>query len=117
MTTKLKPQPATEVESPDRQLTNYTDWIARGLKHPKMNPAVKDALQSIICNIVANHSGYVWDDDEEGLRFMLPRLLFHMHEEYGEGILHSLGELIRSGLPEAARNQIGSPFTQEGGGR
>jgi hypothetical protein len=115
MNTKLKQQPATEVQSPDRQLTNYTDWIARGLKHPKINPAVKDALQSIVVSIVANHSGYIWDDDEEGLRFMLPRLLFHMNEEYAEGILHSLGELISSGLPEAARNQIGSLFTQEGG--
>jgi hypothetical protein len=115
MNTKLQQQPATEVQSPDRQLTNYTDWIARGLKHPKMNPAVKDGLQSIIVNILSNHSGYVWDNDDEGLRFMLPRLLVHMNEQYAEGILHSLGELVDSGLPEAARKQIGSPFTQEGG--
>jgi hypothetical protein len=73
MTTKTKQQPAAEAESPERQLTNYTAWIARGLTHPKMRAAVKDALQSIIINVVANQSGYVWDDDEEGLHFMLPR--------------------------------------------
>jgi hypothetical protein len=40
--------------------------------------------------------------------------LFHMNEEYAQGVLQSLGELISAGVPEAARRQIGSPFTQEG---
>jgi hypothetical protein len=101
---------ASEAETPDIALTNYTAWIARGLTHPKMKPAIKDALQSIIVNVITNQSGYVWDDDVEGLRFMLPRLLFHMNDDYAQGALHALGELIDAGLPEQARREIGSPF-------
>jgi hypothetical protein len=37
-----------------------------------------------------------------------------MNEEYAQGVLQSLGELISAGVPEAARRQIGSPLTQEG---
>jgi hypothetical protein len=37
-----------------------------------------------------------------------------MNEEYAQGVLQSLGELISAGVPEAARRQIGSLFTQEG---
>ena len=114
--TKLQP-PVTETESPDEQLTAYTDWIARAVMHPDTPEVISDGLQSIIVNIASNESGYDWSNDEEGLRFMLPRLLFYMNDEYAKGLLQSMGELIDSTVSREVRDQLGSPYNMKGGER
>ena len=107
---KTKPPAEVKQDKPDASLVNYTDWIARATMHPGTPAVVKHALQSIIVSIVSNESGYSWDDDEEGLRFLLPRYLFHMHDQYALAILPGVGELIDSAIPRDVRDKIGSPF-------
>jgi hypothetical protein len=105
--TKMKLQPQTsESEAPDAALVNFGDWIARLITHPDVPDEISNAVGMVVVNIISNHSGYHWSSDAEGLRFMLPRLLFHMNEEYAEGCIHTLSEMILSSLPEELRREF-----------
>ncbi len=91
---------------PSQALNDFADYIARVVTHPQSPKALTDALCMVIVNIVSNESGYSWADDADGLRFMLPRLLFNMNEMYANGIIGTLHETVHSLLPEAVKLEI-----------
>ena len=95
---------------PARGLVRFGAHVARVVAHPKTPPALKSALQAIIVNVVSNESGYEWADDEEGLRFLVPRYLYQMNEAYATGLIHALSELIADSLPAGLKQEIGSKY-------
>ncbi len=102
----MKRKKAEQIEELRTAYTDFADYLARIVMHPKTPAALKSALQAVIVNAMSNESGYNWSDDEEGLRFLVPRFLEQMNEEYAFGILHTLYGIINDTLPEALRREI-----------
>ena len=86
--------------------TDFGDYLARVIMHPQTPAALKSALQAVIVNIMSNESGYDWSDDEAGLRFLVPRFLSHMADDYATGIIHAMGELIADSLPGELKREL-----------
>ncbi len=103
--TRAERATANTVE-PSQALNDFADYIARVVTHPKTPKALTDALCMVIVNIISNESGYSWADDADGLRFMLPRMLFEMNESYANGIISTLHETVHSLLSEAIKHEI-----------
>lgn len=104
-----------EAYKPDHSLISFTDWLTRAMTHPDTPETLRTSLGMIVGNIFTNESGYDWTSDEEGLRFMLPRLLFHMSDDYALGLIHTTGELVNAALPREVHKQIGSKYSVKGG--
>jgi hypothetical protein len=73
---------------------------------PASPAALKSALQAVVVNTMSNNSGYSWAEDEEGLRFLIPRFLSHMKDDYAWGIAHATEEVIADTLPEALKREL-----------
>jgi len=85
---------------------DFADYLARVVTHPQTPSALKSALQAVIVNTMSNNTGYDWLKDEAGLRFLLPRFLFHMDEEFAGGIQHTICGFINDALLEALRQEL-----------
>ncbi|MDQ3753828.1 MAG: hypothetical protein M3371_03750 [Acidobacteriota bacterium] len=102
----MKRKKAEQIEELRTAYTDFADYLARIVMHPKTPAALKSALQAVIVNAMSNESGYNWADDEEGLRFLVPRFLEQMNEEYAFGVQHTIQQFISDSLPEALRQEI-----------
>jgi len=92
--------------------TDFGDYLARVIMHPRTPAALKSALQAVIVNIMSNETSYQWADDEAGLRFLVPRFLSHMDDDYATGIMHTTGEMIAGSLSGELKREL-----MEGGAR
>jgi hypothetical protein len=95
----LKIAESVNSETPqDREIRQFTDFIISLVSNRKTPRAVRNAIAVIVIDELANTGGYAWHEDEEGLRFMLPRILSNMNEMYASGIISAtvsvLGELV-----------------------
>ncbi len=86
--------------------TDFGDYLARVIMHPRTPATLKSALQAVVVNIMSNETSYSWADDEAGLRFLVPRFLSHMDDDYATGIVHSTQEFIADSLPEALKHEL-----------
>jgi hypothetical protein len=80
--------------------------------HPQTPPALKSALQAVVVNIMSNETAYQWADDKAGLRFLVPRFLSHMADDYATAVVHTTNEMIAGSLPGELRREL-----MEGGAR
>lgn len=103
--TKEQTAPA-EAEQPDIHLLRACHYFALVAAHPYTPASLREGLLNVFVNILANASGYNWSNDEEGLRFMLPRLFFHTNDEYATGIIHALDHMIDGALPRDLRDEL-----------
>jgi hypothetical protein len=86
--------------------TDFGDYLARVIMHPQTPAALKSALQAVIVNIMSNETAYQWADDEAGLRFLVPRFLSHMADDYATGIVHTTNELIAASLSGELKREL-----------
>ncbi len=106
MSTKTEQSAPIEDDAPDKTLVSFGDWIARLITHEDVPDTLRNALSMMVVNTISNQSGYDWSDDLEGLRFMLPRLLFQMNEEYARAVIQTTDELVLMLLPEKLRREF-----------
>ncbi len=92
--------------------TDFGDYLARVIMHPQTPAALKSALQAVVVNVMSNETSYSWADDEAGLRFLVPRFLEHMEEEYATAVVHTTNEMIADSLPGELKREL-----MEGGAR
>jgi len=93
--------------APDHaEFANFADYLARVIMHPRTPAALKSVLQAVIVNIMSNETGYSWADDEAGLRFLVPRFLSHMADDYATGIIHATGEMIADSLSGELKREL-----------
>ncbi len=86
--------------------TDCGDYLARVIMHPQTPATLKSALQAVVVNIMSNESGYSWADDEAGLRFLVPRFLEHMDDDYATGIIHATNEICADSLPGELKREL-----------
>jgi hypothetical protein len=92
--------------------TDCGDYLARVIMHPRTPAALKSALQAVVVNVMSNETGYSWADDEAGLRFLVPRFLSHMADDYATAVVHTTNEMIADSLSGELRREL-----MEGGAR
>ena len=86
--------------------TDFGDYLARVIMHPQTPAALKSALQAVIVNIMSNETSYSWADDEAGLRFLVPRFLSHMADDYATAVVHTTNEMIADSLSGELRREL-----------
>ena len=77
----------------------FAEYIARVMEHPKTPRTARDVIFAILITDLSNNSGYGWEEDPEGLRFMLPRLLSHLNRLYSDGLTDATFSAIQELLP------------------
>ena len=92
--------------------TDFGDYLVRVIMHPQTPAALKSALQAVVVNVMSNETGYSWADDEAGLRFLVPRFLSHMADDYATAVVHTTNEMIADSLSGELRREL-----MEGGAR
>jgi len=95
-----------KVEPDHAEFANFADYLARVVMHPQTPPALKSALQAVVVNIMSNETSYQWADDEAGLRFLVPRFLSHMADDYATAVVHTTNEMIADSLPGELKREL-----------
>jgi len=86
--------------------TDFGDYLVRVIMHPRTPAALKSALQAVVVNVMSNETGYSWADDEAGLRFLVPRFLSHMADDYATAVVHTTNEMIADSLSGELRREL-----------
>ena len=93
----------THQETRPEAFAHYVSLIITDKRTPR---AVVNVLAGIIISDISNNSGYAWHVDEEGLRFMLPRLLSNMNEMYAEGLITAALTAAEELMPTKLRDEL-----------